>query len=303
MTKPPTNLPASVRDRLLQRSRQQGEDFMLTLTRYAVERFLYRLSLSPHAEKFVLKGAALFAVWAHQPYRPTRDVDFLGKGESSAEALRTNFTEICQTEVAEDGLIFVTESIRITEIREEQEYPGQRVQLTAMLGKASIPVQVDIGFGDAVFPVSEFVRYPTLLDLPAPQIYAYPKESVVAEKLQAMVALGRANSRMKDYADLLTLSQDFPFEGSRLAPAIGATFERRKTGIPRTTPDGLSDAFGQDPEKARQWEAFRNRNDLDRQLSLGTVVARIRQFVELPMLAAADAGDFTATWTPGGPWR
>lgn len=127
MTKPPTNLPASVRDRLLQRSRQQGEDFMLTLTRYAVERFLYRLSLSPHAEKFVLKGAALFAVWAHQPYRPTRDVDFLCKGESSAEALRTNFTEICQTEVAEDGLIFVTESIRITEIREEQEYPGQRV--------------------------------------------------------------------------------------------------------------------------------------------------------------------------------
>ena len=185
---------------------------MLTLTRYAVERFLYRLSRSRHAEKFVLKGAVLFAVWARQPYRPTRDIDLLAWGDSSPDALRSLFQEICTIDVPDDALRFENDSIRISEIREEQDYPGQRVQLTAMLGKARIPLQVDIGFGDAVFPPPAVVRYPTLLDLPAPEIRAYPKEAVIAEKFQAIVALGRGNSRMKDYADLYTMAKDYGFE-------------------------------------------------------------------------------------------
>jgi hypothetical protein len=197
-----SGLAASVRQRLLNRIRSTGEDANLTWSRYAVERLLYRLSVSDHGGEFVLKGAALFAAWMGQPHRPTLDVDLLGFGEVSGERLEAVFREICQVAVEPDGLRYDPGSVRAEPIRGNQEYGGYRVAITAFLGKMRIPVRADVAFGDAVTPPAEEIAYPTLLDLPAPHLRACPRETVVAEKLHAMVVLGIANSRMKDFYDV-----------------------------------------------------------------------------------------------------
>lgn len=209
----PGNVAASVRQRLLDLSRERGEDFQLILTWYAAERFLYRLALSKHSNQFILKGAMLLNVWMDRSHRPTRDLDFAGYGEGSPERLVNLFHEICQVEVEEDGLQYEAESIQVNEIRENQEYQGKRVRLVAYLETARIPVQIDIGFGDVVTPDAEEISYPTLLDSPAPRILVYPPETVVSEKLQAMVALGILNSRMKDFYDLRIISKQLTFDG------------------------------------------------------------------------------------------
>lgn len=228
------DLAASVRQRLLNQSQKLGEVFDLTLTRYAIERFLYRLTCSAYADQFVLKGAILFAVWTGQMYRPTRDIDLLGFGDSSAETLIHLFKEICAVEVDPDGLMFDGRSVQVEEIREAQEYPGQRVRLQAHLGQARISLQVDIGFGDVITPAAPEVEYPSLLDFPAPRLRVYPKETVIAEKFQAMVVLGFINSRMKDFYDVWLMSKEFSFAGRLLARAIQATFERRQTDLPHS---------------------------------------------------------------------
>jgi hypothetical protein len=228
----PSNIVASVRQRLLNIIRETGEDPNLVWTRYATERLLYRLSVSEHASQFILKGALLFLVWTGQSYRPTVDVDLLGKGDDSSERLTSLFRDVCNLDVAPDGLVFDAKIVNAAPIREEQEYNGQRIKLTAYLGKARIPMQVDVGFGDVVTPKAKKVAYPTLLDFPAPKITACPRETVIAEKFQAMVMLGIANSRMKDFYDVYVLARDFSFDGAVLRRAVVATFDRRKTGIP-----------------------------------------------------------------------
>jgi predicted nucleotidyltransferase component of viral defense system len=227
--KNPSNLAASVRQRLMNAARQQGEDFQLVLTRYLIERLLYRLSQSPHAPRFLLKGALLFALWTGRTHRPTRDLDLLGRGEARPEALAEVFRDLCSLDVQPDGVEFAADTIAVEAIREDQEYQGQRVHVEGRLDNARVRLQVDVGFGDAVTPGAEDVRYPTLLEMPAPQLKAYPRETVVAEKLQAMVMLGMANSRMKDFFDLSVLSSEFDFQGAILCKAIGATFKRRGT--------------------------------------------------------------------------
>ena len=227
----------------------------LLLTRYALERLLHRLSLSPHRERFVLKGAMLLATWFDEPHRATRDVDLLGFGDAADDALLETFREIMAVEV-DDGVTFDLEGLRIEAIREEVEYGGSRLRTTAALAGARIPITVDIGFGDAVEPGVEDIDLPVLLDMPSPYLRAYPPETVIAEKFHAMVVLGRANSRMKDYYDVWMLLGSFDFEPRRMRRAIEATFARRKTEIPTSVPDGLSDSFCADAGKRRQWEAF-----------------------------------------------
>ena len=227
----------------------------LLLTRYALERLLHRLSLSPHRERFVLKGAMLLATWFDEPHRATRDVDLLGFGDAAEAALLATFREIMAVEV-DDGVSFDLKGLRIEAIREEVEYGGSRLRTTAALAGARIPITVDIGFGDAVEPGIEDIDLPVLLDMPSPHLRAYPPETVIAEKFHAMVALGRANSRMKDYYDVWMLTSAFAIEPERLQQAIAATFARRSTVIPAEVPDGLSDAFAGDPAKQRQWNAF-----------------------------------------------
>lgn len=251
----PRNIGASVRQRLLNLAHARGEPMELLLTRYALERLLHRLSLSPHRERFVLKGAMLVATWFDEPHRATRDVDLLGFGDPAEDALLETFREIMEVEV-EDGVSFDIKGLRIEAIREEVEYGGSRLRTTAALAGARIPITVDIGFGDAVEPGVEDIDLPVLLDMPSPHLRAYPPETVIAEKFHAMVVLGRANSRMKDYYDVWMLTSTFDLEPARLRRAIAATFVRRGTAIPAEVPDGLSDAFAADPGKQRQWDAF-----------------------------------------------
>jgi len=299
----PSNVAASVRQRLLKIIRETGDDSNLVWTRYATERFLYRLSVSEYAGDFILKGAMLFRAWTGQSYRPTVDMDLLGHGEDSSERLARMFQNVCEIDVEPDGLMFDVNTMEVIPIREEQEYKGKRVKLTAFLGKARIPVQVDVGFGDVVTPEARKISCPVLLDYPAPNIRAYPRETVVAEKFQTMVILGIANSRMKDFYDLYVLSREFAFDGDTLARAIKATFKRRKTVIPIKPPQALTDEFGRDEMKSIQWNAFIRKSGLEECIpELLELLSHLRDFLLPPMKAAAGDGSFQLSWARGGLW-
>ena len=295
------NLAASVRTRLLNRARKSGQEFNQILIRYALERLLYRLSISPHAGQFLLKGALLFDVWFDIPNRPTRDADFLGLGATDLPDIATIFRDVCALET-EDGMTFRPDTVQATEIRKEANYTGVRVTLLGLLDRARCPVQIDIGFGDAVTPGPEEIRYPVILpDFKAPKLCVYPRYTVAAEKLEAITTLGIANSRMKDFFDLWILSRHSDFDGDTLQRAIRATFDRRKTELPSDVPVGLTNAFSQDSQKQTQWQAFLGRNRLEA-VQLEVVVAALRDFV-LPPVAAADAGKrFQQFWSARGPW-
>lgn len=301
--KQPVELAISVHQRLLNVSQKTGENFNLLLSRYAIERLLYRLASSDHAGQFVLKGALLFWVWQMPQHRPTRDLDLLGYGDSSAERLLGVFRDLCVLEVEPDGLTFLPDSIQVRPIREEQEYGGQRITMKAMLGRARIPVRIDIGFGDAIHPRAAEVEYPTLLSFPAPRLRVYPQETVIAEKLHAMVTLDLTNTRMKDFYDLWILSARFEFEGQTLVDAIKATFERRQTVFLPEVPIALADAFGKNPDKVTQWNAFLRRSGLDvGDLAFDQIVAKLATMLEPPYQAAATGLPFAARWPKGGPW-
>lgn len=299
----PRNLAASVHVRLLTLARERREELEYLLTRYALERLLYRVGISPHASQFVLKGAVLFAVWTDQPHRATRDLDLLGHGDPALPRLAAIFRDLCALPIDDDGLVFNPMSVQAAPIREDQEYEGVRVQLTARLGQARLPLQVDVGFGDAITPAPVEVAVPTLLDLPTPRLRAYPRETVVAEKFQAMVLLGIANSRMKDFYDLWTLARRFDFDGPTLARALAATFDRRRTAVPAAAPLALTPAFSADTAKQAQWRAFVRRGRLvDDPPDLDDVVVTLAGFLMPPARALASGRSFAQHWPAGGPW-
>jgi predicted nucleotidyltransferase component of viral defense system len=255
MAKEIKNIGASVRARLLSLAKVSGQSFDLVLTRFALERLLFRLGQSAYADRFVLKGAMLMMTWFDDPHRGTRDLDLLGFGDPDPDAMLATFRDILAQD-AGDGVYFNADALRVDRIREELEYGGLRLRTTAEISGARINVMIDIGFGDAVEPGAELVDYPSMLDLPTPRLRAYARETVIAEKFQAMVALGRANSRMKDFYDIWILSRSFAFEDDRLPRAIAATFARRETPIPDELPDALSPSFAADVQKQQQWRAF-----------------------------------------------
>ena len=300
--KPPTDIGASVRARLLRLARERGEDFQLMLTRYAGERLLFRLSASGHAQQFVLKGAALFALWTGKPHRATRDLDLLGLGDPGVEHVRKIFSEVLAYEVIDDGVHFDLATLTVGLIREDQEYGGVRAEVVARVTNAQVRLQVDVGFGDAITPEAMVVELPPLLDFPAPRLRAYPRETVVAEKLEAMVKLGMANSRMKDFYDVAVLARSFTFDGDLLTRAIRTTFERRKTPLPTTTPVALTAAFAEDPAKNTQWAGFMRKAGIGAGDTLAETIAAVRAFVEAPLLAAAGAGPVPKSWQGGKAW-
>ena len=245
-------------------ARKRGEDFNRLLVRYALERFLYRLSQSEHQDKFVLKGAMLFTLWLpdRPMHRATKDLDLLGYGNPNTEDVIRRFQEIIETSAEDDGLVF--QQLRTEPIRPDEEYGGIRVVLKALLGNAQIPVQVDVGFGDVVFPAPVEVTLPTLLQQSAPRIRAYAKETAVSEKFHALAKMGMNNGRLKDYFDLLFLADNFPFEGEVLVQAIRSTFGNR--GLPIDSlapiPIGLDHSFSEDQSKKLQWDLFLSRSGL-----------------------------------------
>ena len=300
----PKDTAASVRQRLLNASRATGEPFDLLLTRYGVERLLFRLGCSRWSSEFVLKGAMLFATWHEIPMRPTRDVDLLGFGSPEVERLADIFRSICTESVIDDGVTFDPESVSAAPIRETNAYHGVRIRLGATLSGAKIPLQVDVGFGDAIVPDPQEIAFPTLLEFPAPTVRAYPIYTVISEKLQALTVLGMANSRMKDYYDLWTFATHAEIRGSILVAAIRATFERRETPIPTRIPMGLTAEFAEDEEKVRQWNAFTEKIETDpRNPALDKAVDVLRAFLYPALGAARSLGDeFDQLWQPGGPW-
>ncbi|MGH8539666.1 MAG: nucleotidyl transferase AbiEii/AbiGii toxin family protein [Stenotrophobium sp.] len=292
------NLAASVRARLLNKARADKLDFNLLLTRYALERMLYRLSVSEQRGQFLLKGALLFDIWFDEPHRPTHDADLLGFGSAEIPHLENLFREISQI-ASDDGIVFQADSVKAAEIRKEANYAGVRVTMTGLLDGARCPVQIDIGFGDAVTPAPENVQYPVILNgMPKPHLRVYPRYTVVAEKLEAMVKLGILNSRMKDYFDLWTLARHSDFDGAVLAQAIRATFERRGTSIPSGQPLGLTDEFAHDEQKTKQWQAFLRKNTLE-PMTLIAVIEALREFL-LPVLTVRDG--FNRQWRADAGW-
>jgi hypothetical protein len=299
------NAGHSIYQRLLNYAREHREDFSLLLSRYGVERLLYRLSISPHVNKFILKGASLFLVWTGQNYRVTKDADFLCSGPADVEHVTAVFRELSQfvTDGA-DGIVFVADTVRAVPIREEQEYGGIRVTLLGTLHNPRIPLQIDIGFGDAITPAPERVVFPTLLKAPAPELLAYPRYTLVAEKLEAMVHLGIANSRMKDFYDVWLSSKLFAFDGRTLCQAVGNTFKRRSTPIPDNPPLAFTDDFRKDVQKQAQWRAFVRKTKPDTAVEeLDVVIHDLGVFLMPVVEAVRQSRLLELLWAKGGPWK
>ena len=277
------NIPASILQRLKNYSQERKEDRGLTISNYAIERFLYRLGLSPYADQFILKGAQLFRIWTGDDYRPTRDVDLLRFGNPDISELEQIFREMCQVETdVEDGIVYNAESVKAEAIREENEYDGVRIKIEFRIGRTGEFMQIDIGFGDAVNPPAQEIVFPSILKMSSPKLRAYSHETVIAEKVEAMVSLGYANSRMKDFYDVYQLSRKYEFDDRLLTEAVRSTFERRQTEIPDDPPVAFTNEFYDDPVKIIQWNAFIRKNALE-ELGLSSVAGAIEKFI-MPIL-------------------
>jgi predicted nucleotidyltransferase component of viral defense system len=296
------NIAESVRARLLNLSKHRGDEFQLTLANYVIERFLYRLGQSPLRDKFVLKGAVLFRVWMGQSHRPTKDLDLLGNGSSGLSEVAQAIREVCLVE-ADDGIIFDLDAIQAERIREDAEYEGVRIRFRAELAAAQIPLQIDVGFGDAITPEPLLTTVPSMLGMDPPQVLAYPRETVVAEKLHAMVILDISNTRMKDFYDLWFLSRSWPFQMIALSDAIRATFERRGTPLPVTAPLALTPGFHSDEQKSLQGTAFLKRLRLDSTTpALDEIGEALMRFIEEPLAQARERTAAEKVWLVSGSW-
>jgi hypothetical protein len=296
------NLPASVRQRLTNKTKETHRPFQELLQYFAMERFLYRLAESPHAEKFILKGALMFTAWGGALSRPTKDIDLLARMDNKVGAVVAIMREVCKQHVEDDGLNFDVKSLAGETIKEDADYSGVRITFLVTLQTARVSMQIDIGFGDVVTPGAKMTTYPVILDFAAPQLLGYPRETVVSEKFEAMTKLGLLNSRMKDFYDIWVLSRQFDFDGGTLATAIQKTFANRKTAI-RPRPTALTPEFGGDPSKQAQWQAFLRKTKLVEALTLQAVIDDLVQFL-VPVTSAIETESaFEKLWTARGPWQ
>lgn len=304
MTRELKNFGASVRARLQNLAKAQKRDFELTLQRYVAERFLYRLGVSPHRDRFVLKGAMLFVLWDEGIARSTKDLDLAGFWANDAASLAQAFREICAISYPSDGLAFIVETLTIAPIRTVGQYHGFRLKLDVRLASARIPFQVDVGFGDVITPAAVDAAYPVLLDGDAPWIRAYPREAVLAEKLHAMAIHGNANTRYKDFFDVYTLSSRYAFVGAVIASAIAATFSQRKSTF-SPWPVALTSDFYANALRADQWDSYLTRAKLAEQAprDFAIVGERVQGFLEPPVRAVSNGDSFELAWAAGGPWQ
>lgn len=303
MKEPPKNLAASVHARLLNQARAGQRSFNDLAQLYAMERFLYRLSKSAHASRFILKGALLLRVWDSASYRATRDIDLLGHVANEVGTLVEIVQDACRQEVEPDGVVFDAESVQGRTIVEEAEYSGVRISFRGALGTTRLAMQIDIGFGDAITPGPTDIEFPTLLDMPSPRLRAYPPETVIAEKFEIMLRRRDANSRMKDFHDLWWMATHRSFDGAGLSRAIRATCSQRGTPIP-VQPDALTPQFASDPTKVVQWGAFHRRLvPTECPADFAAVVSTVAEFLQPVADALSRSADFDRLWTPPGPWR
>lgn len=293
-----------MRARLLNRSRETGEDFQSLLRRYATERFLYRLGESRHRDRYVLKGGVLLALWGDMIYRPTRDLDFTGYGDSSENEIVSAVSAICTVRAPDDGMVFDTNNLTVEPIHEDGNYKSHRARFGATVAGARVRMQIDVGFGDSVHPPPHEVDFPVLLEAPRPRIRVYSREAVVAEKVHAMVVIGERNSRYKDFYDIYTLARHFPFEGKLLTTAVRTTFERRRTPLSTMVPVALTPQFYREHRRVELWRGYVNRTILrDPPSHFTSVGETVLSFLRQPWDALAHGSEFIASWPVGGPWR
>ena len=296
------NVAASVRQRLLNLAKETNRPFDELLQYYAMERFLYRLSLSEHRDKFVLKGALMFVVWEGPRSRATRDIDFAGKTKNSIENLVAIIKDVCAVDAEPDGMEFQPSNVAGERIKEDADYEGVRVRFIGHLGQARAPMQIDVGFGDTITPAPVAINYPVLLDMPAPKLMGYPRETVVAEKFQAMVFLAMINTRMKDFHDVWLLSQQFNFDGKLLAEAVKETFAHRKTEL-KVAPMVFTEAFWGDGQKNTQWRAFLDKAKIANvPRDLKEIVSTLQELLVPVVEACLSSKPLMKTWRAPGPW-
>lgn len=298
------NIEASIRARLLNKAKETGRPFAEVFQYYGMERFLYRLSQSKYADAFILKGALMFMAWDVPERRTTRDMDFLGRFDNEIAKLEGIIKEICLTEVSTDGLAFDPATVKGERIKEDADYEGIRVKFRGLLGNARIPMQVDIAFGDIIFPKAKAVDYPVILDLPKPHLKGYTVESVVAEKFEAMVKLGLLNSRMKDFFDIWLMTRQFNFKGEELAQAIRKTFEHRKTGLPVKQPFFAAEIYDKSSDRQTLWGAFLKKTGIKHAPKYLQEVARtIESFLNEPITFINGQKKTVGDWKAAGPWK
>lgn len=296
MTREGSRRARSLRAELLAVARREGEEFQALLTRYATERLVHRLAGSEWGDRLILKGAWLFEAW-EIPRRSTQDVDFLAEGDSTPKAVAGAFREIIAQPVEDDGLFFGSDGIRVLETREGAGYPGVRVRIPGDLAGARFVVQVDLGFGDALVEDPIRIELPTLLDLPAPEVLAYSVEVAIAEKIEAIVRWGGANSRYKDFYDIAILAKERVIDGVRLRAQVMATLDRRGTEVPDSLPVGLQDSFAR-PDREEQWKAFQTRSEATETFSLPEAIALLRELLWPVLKAIGGDKAFTYKWEP-----
>ena len=296
------NIASSVKNRLLAAAREGGKPFQSLLTHYALERFLFRLSQSPLKEKFILKGGLLLAGMGLSMARTTRDIDFLGLIPGNSDTVGASIRDIGNVHL-DDGLVYKFDNLSIEAMSDDQEYPGIRLKFEAWLGKAKIPMQIDVGFGDAVVPDALDMTYPTLLDMEPPVVKAYSVETIVAEKFEASLDLAELNSRMKDFYDVWMLSHAYPFHGAVLQDAITATCARRSTPL---SSQGLvfSKEFADRSDKQTQWTTFLRKTQITGiPEDFPVIMAGMGKFLHPVAEASEKQLRFEKEWLPGGPWE
>jgi hypothetical protein len=304
MKKDVTNIPSSVRARLQNIAKGSNRPFAEILQYYGMERFLYRLSKSAYANKFTLKGALLFTAWQVPERRTTFDIDFLARYDNQIESIEAVMRAVCDTAVEPDGLVFDAKTVQGRKIKEDADYSGVRVKFTGFLDRSRITMQIDVGFGDIVYPKAEVIDYPVILDFPKPHLKGYPIESVVSEKFEAMIKLGVLNSRMKDFYDVWLMKRQFDFDGANLTESLQRTFSHRKTDIPAGKPFFAKEIYDEKSEKQTLWKTFLKKGDIKHAPdSFVDIAKEIEAFLIEPITALNEGVKFNKKWNLSGFWK
>lgn len=304
MKKEIKNIEASIKAQLQNKAKEANRPFSEVLQYYGMERFLYRFSKSKYVDKFVLKGALLFAVWQIPERRTTLDIDFLGRFDNQVAAIETVIKDVCNISVDPDGLKFNSLTVQGRKIKEDADYEGVRVKFTGFLDRARIPMQIDVGFGDIVHPKIRVINYPVILDFPKPHLSGYPQESVVSEKFEAMIKLGLLNSRMKDFYDIWLMMRQFEFKGTNLVEAIKKTFKHRKTDIPQDKPLFDDEIYDMKSDRQTLWSAFLRKGDIQHAPDTLSVIAEeIETFLIEPIIVINSEVKFNKTWKSPRGWK
>jgi len=304
MKKEIKNIKTSIKAKLQNKAKEANRSYAEVLQYYGMERFLYRFSKSKYADKFILKGALLFTAWNIPERRTTLDIDFLARFDNEVTAVETVIKDICHVEVNSDGLIFDSKTVEGRKIKEDADYGGVRIKFIGFLDRTRIHMQIDIGFGDIVYPKTKIIDYPVILDLPKPNLNGYPQESVISEKFEAMIKLGVLNSRMKDFYDIWLLKRQFEFQGMHLVEAIKKTFSHRKTDIPQNKPLFADEIYNEKSDKQLLWSTLVKKGDIQHApKTLSATANEIENFLIDPVLAINDKVKFEKIWIPMKGWN